>query len=69
MPKIIAVEIDDEGNVRVDVSGYVGDACLEDAARLQKALQQLGLQLKVQAEKRKLEPAVQPISERLKHER
>lgn len=52
MRKVIITDIDPEGNVVVDLTGFEGDACLGEEARLRDALATFGLNLKPTSEKR-----------------
>ena len=69
MSKNIRIEIDDKGVIKVDFSGYAGDSCLQDEAKLRQILEELGLQMEVQAEKMKPERFSEPIGEEIKHRR
>ena len=41
--KLITVEIDENGNVSADFSGFIGDACLEEEQRLRRELAECGM--------------------------
>lgn len=69
MAKSVRIEIDDKGVVKVDFSGYAGDSCLQDEAKLRRSLEQMGLQTEVQTERMKLERLSEPIVEEIKHRR
>ena len=47
MSERIEVRIDEQGRVHVEFSGFAGDACLEEAERLQRALVALGVKVSV----------------------
>jgi len=69
MAKSVRIEIDDKGVVKVDFSGYAGDSCLQDEAKLRQILEEMGLQMEVQAERMKPERFSEPIVEEIKHRR
>jgi hypothetical protein len=45
MKNIVAVSVDDKGNVQVDFSGYSGRACELEEGELRRRLSELGLRL------------------------
>ena len=47
MTKNITIDVDEAGNVIADFSGYVGDTCLFDEAKLRELLKEMGLQVTV----------------------
>lgn len=47
MSEEIRIRIDESGRIRVEFSGFSGDACLEEAERLQKVLAGLGVKVSV----------------------
>ena len=43
MSKLIITDIDENGNVTTDFSGFIGDACLEEEQRLRRELAECGM--------------------------
>jgi len=43
MSKFIITDIDENGNVTTDFSGFLGDACLEEEHRLRRELAECGM--------------------------
>jgi hypothetical protein len=53
MAKIIRTTIDPEGNVHVDLDGFIGEECRAEDRRLHESLAQLGLAQLVQTQSKK----------------
>lgn len=64
--KIIKALVDKEGNVRVDLAGYVGEECAPVEEAFRRALLELGLSTRIQFLRRKdPDPASPTLSSRL----
>lgn len=55
MANIVAVTVDEKGDLHVDFSGYTGGACQVEEAELRKILAELGLKAEVKGMDRKAE--------------
>ncbi len=47
MAKEVEFEITDDGQIRVEFSGFPGDACIDEAEKLEKILSGLGLDIEL----------------------
>lgn len=63
MTKNIRIDIDEAGNVLADFSGYVGDTCLFDEAKLRELLKEMGLLVTVSKSTPKNKDVRIPIKE------
>ncbi len=48
MSEKIEIRVDERGQVQVEFTGFAGDACLEEAEKLQKVLLDLGVRVRVE---------------------
>ncbi len=48
MSEKIEIKVDEKGQMQVEFTGFAGDACLEEAEKLQKVLLGLGVKVKVE---------------------
>jgi len=69
MPKLIITDIDENGNVTTDFSGFLGDACLEEEHRLRRELAECGMLVTPRGpgERKQGENAVESTSRRLQN--
>jgi hypothetical protein len=52
MKRTVKVLIEKDGAIRVDLSGFIGDDCLIEGERLKGILDELGLELKGEVERK-----------------
>jgi hypothetical protein len=48
MKKMILIDIDEAGNVRLDFAGFIGEECSKEEQRLRRELVCLGLQARIE---------------------
>ncbi len=48
MPRQVEIEITDEGNIRIEFTGFPGEECFEEADKIQKLLSGMGIQVSVE---------------------